>query len=53
MSGWLQGPYPFFTTNSSDSLNQIIKKEVEWKEMLIERLKSIIDDQVVKLGKLS
>ena len=43
-------PTCFFTTNSSESLNHIIKQEVEWKEtklpILIEKLKSIIDDQI-------
>ena len=40
----------FFTTNSSESLNHVIKQEVQWKEsklpQLIGNLKSITDDQV-------
>ena len=40
----------FFTTNSSESLNHLIKQEVQWKEsklpQLIGNLKSIADDQV-------
>ena len=48
-------PTCFFTTNSSESLNHIIKQEIEWKEtklpMLIERLKSITDDQVCQTEK--
>ncbi len=42
-------PTSFFTTNSSESLNHVIKQEVEWKEsqlpQLIESLKSITNDQ--------
>ena len=42
--------FAFFTTNSSESLNHLIKQEVQWKEsklpQLIGNLKSIADDQV-------
>jgi len=36
-------PSSFFTTNSSESMNHIIKQEVEWKER---SLKTIVADQV-------
>lgn len=40
----------FFTTNCSESLNHVIKQEVQWKESnlpkLIDNLKSIADDQI-------
>jgi len=39
-----------FTTNVSESLNHVIKREVEWKEamlpQLIKNLKAIAEDQV-------
>ena len=48
-------PTQHFTTNSSESLNHIIKLEVEWKESklstLIEHLKSIVDRQKSELEK--
>ena len=46
-------PSRLFTTKSSESLNHVIKMEVEWKEshlkQLIERMKSITDDQMLKV----
>ena len=40
----------FFTTNCSESLNHVIKQEVQWKEsklpQLIDNLKSVTDDQI-------
>ena len=40
-------PLPLFTTNSSESINHVIKTEVEWKEnklpALIAHLKAICD----------
>lgn len=48
-------PTCFFTTNISESLNHVIKQEVEWKEsrlpQLIESLKSIAHDQSSELEK--
>ena len=48
-------PTSFFTTNSSESLNHVIKQEVEWKEsqlpQLIQSLKSIANDQICQLEK--
>ena len=45
----------FITANCSESLNHVIKQEVEWKEMklhhLIERLKAIVDDQMSSFQK--
>ena len=42
-------PTQYFTANSSESLNHVIKLEVEWKESklpnLIEHLKNIVDKQ--------
>ena len=44
-----------FTTNTSESLNHVIKQEVEWKEnklpMLIEHLKSLTDQYNSELEK--
>ena len=43
----LRNPGCYFTTNTSESLNHVIKHEVDWKEnklpVLIEHLKSITD----------
>ena len=48
-----QDPSVLFTTNSSESLNHVIKMEVEWKEnrlpQLIEKMKSITEDQMSKV----
>ncbi len=48
-------PTCLFTTNSGESLNHVIKQEVEWKEsklpQLIESLKSITNDQTSELEK--
>ncbi len=44
-----------FTTNTSESINNVIKQEVQWKEnklpVLIEHLKSIITRQRSELEK--
>ena len=46
----------FFTTNCSESLNHVIKQEVQWKEnklpKLIDDLKSITDDQIRETEKV-
>ena len=48
-------PMCFFTTNSSESLNHLIKQEVEWKESqlpkLIDSLKAITNDHHSELEK--
>lgn len=48
-------PTHFFTTNSSESLNHMIKLEVEWKEShltkMIDSLKSITSDHNSELEK--
>ena len=48
-------PTYFFTTNSSESLNHLIKKEIEWKESqlpkLIDSLKAIANDHHSELEK--
>jgi len=48
-------PTCFYTSNCSESLNHIIKQEVEWKEsklaVLIDRLKFTKDDQVSQTEK--
>ena len=48
-------PTHFFTTNSSESLNHLIKQEVEWKESqlpkLIDSLKAITNDHYSELEK--
>ena len=48
-----QNPTSHFTTNCSESMNHVIKQEVEWKESklprLIETLKTIVSDQVMEL----
>ena len=48
-------PLQHFTTNTSESLNHIIKLEVEWKENklpnLIDHLKNIVDRQKSELEK--
>ena len=45
-AGWKKES--FFTTNCSESLNHVIKQEVEWKEnklpQLIDKLKTIVDE---------
>lgn len=44
-----KNPSRLFTTNSSESLNHVIKMEVEWKShlpQLIEKMKSITDADV-------
>ena len=50
-----QDPTCFFTTNSSESLNHVIKQEVEWKESqlpkLMDSLKSISNDHNSELEK--
>lgn len=49
----LHDPLIAFTTNASESLNNVIKMEVEWKEnklpALIEHLKSIAEQQAAEL----
>ena len=49
-------PTSFFTTNSSESLNHLIKQKVEWKESqlpkLIESLKAIMNDQRSELQRV-
>jgi len=48
-------PVPLFTTNNSESINHIIKNEVEWKEnklpVLISHLKAVCDKQVSEMQK--
>ena len=48
-------PTCFFTTNSSEYLNHLIKQEVEWKEnqlpKLIDSLKAITNDHHSELEK--
>ena len=48
-------PLPLFTTNCSESMNHIIKSEVEWREnklpVLITHLKAICDKQVSEMQK--
>ena len=48
-------PTHYFTTNSSESLNHLIKQEVEWKESqlpkLINSLKAITSDHYSELEK--
>ena len=50
-----KNPTCFFTTNSSESLNHLIKQEVEWKESqlpkLIDSLKAIANDHHSELEK--
>ena len=45
----------FFTTNCGESLNHVIKQEVQWKvnklPKLIDDLKSITDDQIREIEK--
>ena len=45
-------PLHHFTTNASESLNYVIKLEVEWKENklpnLIDHLKNIVDRELEK-----
>ena len=49
----LKDPLALFTTNCSESLNDVIKMEVEWKEsklpVLVEHLQSIGDRQSAEL----
>lgn len=55
-AGWKSGRVGGkFTTNSSESLNHVIKQEVEWKEsklpVLVEHLKAIVDQHDSELEK--
>ena len=51
----VKNPSCVFTTNSSESINRVIKLEVEWREsqlpQLIESLKLISSDQNAELEK--
>ena len=54
-AGFQGNPLELFTTNISESINNVIKKEVEWKEnklpALIDHLKAICDRQVEEIHK--
>ena len=55
-AGWKSGKLGGkFTTNSSESLNHVIKQEVEWKEsklpVLVQHLKAIVDQHDSELEK--
>ena len=48
-------PLPLFTTNQSESINSVIKRQVEWKESklpeLVNHLKAICDRQMAETQK--
>ena len=55
-TGFQGNPLELFTTNSSESISSVVKKEVEWKEnklpALIDHLKAICDRQIEEIHKV-
>ena len=51
----MRGISVHYTTNNSECINSIIKREVEWKEnklpVLVQHLKAIVDRQAAEVEK--